>query len=715
MERRQFLQLGIGSLFALSLPKFGMAHPLPLDLPTTLQDNPLLHFDGLPSFGAVEISHITPAIDFLLKHNKDVVKRVCAQKSITWDNFYTPIEDAQNKLDRVWGVVAHLHSVKNSDALRAVYQDITKSTSDYESWFGMYRPLYEGFKKLAKSDAFKTYTQAQQKAINDALLDFKLSGVALTGDKAERYTQVVARLSELSTQFSNNVLDADMGWELVIDDKAKLSGLSDIALQKAEQSAKSKDKTGYRFGLDVPSYLAITTYADDRELRKQMYEAYRTRASDKGQNAGKWDNTPIINELIDLRLELAQLLGYKNYAQYVLAKRMAKDTDEVLGFLKDLLAKTRPTAKKQMQDLQKYGRDIGVLGQDDKIEPWDFAYLSEKQKQALYDIDKEALRVYFPVDKVLNGMFEVTRRLFGVDVREKTGVSLPHPDTRFFELYQDGKHIASFYLDLFARENKRGGAWHSTAIGHFKKSTGDTQKPVSMLVCNFGGATGDKPALLLHSEVETLFHEFGHGLHHMLTQVDVLALSGTRVPRDAVEFPSQMLENWTWDKDVLALISAHYETGEPIAMDMVQKMQTAKNYLSATSIVRQLEYALFDFRLHVEHKQGDKKTLSRLRDDIRQNVSVLGEPDWVRMAHSFNHIFSGGYSAGYYSYLWSEVLASDAFTRFENEGLFNQQTGQDFINAILSQGGADEPMRLFERFMGRKPKNDALLKARGIA
>lgn len=424
---------------------------------------------------------------------------------------------------------------------------------------------------------------------------------------------------------------------------------------------------------------------------------------------------PIINELIDLRLELAQLLGYKNYAQYVLAKRMAKDTDEVLGFLKDLLAKTRPTAKKQMQDLQKYGRDIGVLGQDDKIEPWDFAYLSEKQKQALYNIDKEALRVYFPVDKVLGGMFEVTRRLFGVDVREKTGVSLPHPDTRFFELYQDDKHIASFYLDLFARENKRGGAWHSGAVGHFKKSTGDTQKPVSMLVCNFGGATGDKPALLLHSEVETLFHEFGHGLHHMLTQVDVLALSGTRVPRDAVEFPSQMLENWTWDKDVLALISAHYETGEPIPMDMVQKMQTAKNYLSATSIVRQLEYALFDFRLHVEHKQGDKKTLSRLRDDIRQNVSVLGEPDWVRMAHSFNHIFSGGYSAGYYSYLWSEVLASDAFTRFDKEGLLKRQTGQDFVNAILSQGGADEPMKLFEQFMGRKPQNDALLKAHGIS
>lgn len=714
MERRQFLQLGLGAMVAMSLPKFGVAKSLPLNLPERLTTNPLLNFEDLPDFNAIRIEHIKPAMDFILQYSIHAVETLTEQKNITWENFYAPLEDVQNKQERIWGVISHLHSVKNSDELRTVYQDVQKQFTEYDTWFGMYRPLYLGFEKLKKGKAYATYTKAQKKAIDDALLGFKLSGVALQGEKAERYGKVVARLSELSTQFSNNVLDADMGWELLVDDDKKLAGLSDMAIQKAKQSATAKDKTGYRFGLDIPSYLAITTYADDRELRKQMYEAYRTRASDKGANAGKWDNTPIMQEMIELRLELAKLLGYDNYAQYALATRMAKSTKEVLGFLNDLLAKTRPTAKQQMQELESYGRTIGALGQDDIIQAWDFAYLSEKHKKSLYDVDKEALRVYFPVDKVLSGLFEVTHRLFGVVVREKKGVPVPHPDTRFFELYQEDKHIASFYLDLFARENKRGGAWQSSLIGRYHKDNGEIQKPVSMLVCNFGGATADKPALLLHSEVETLFHEFGHGLHHMLTTVDVLSLTGTRVPRDAVEFPSQMLENWTWDKDVLPLISEHYQTGESIPMSVIEKMQQAKNHQSATAIVRQLEYGLFDFRLHVEHQKGDKGSIARIREDIRQNVSVLGEPEWVRMAHSFNHIFSGGYSAGYYSYLWSEVLASDAFTRFDKQGLLNRQIGREFVEAILSQGGSDEPMVLFEKFMGRKPKTDALLKARGI-
>lgn len=715
MNRRGFLQCGLGGMFIMSLPKFGVANPSIPVLNEALASNPLLNFEGLPDFSLIEPKHIKPAVDYVIEHATNVIEALSGQNHITWQNFYAPLEDAQNKLDRVWSTISQLHSLNNSEDLREVYDDAEESLVEFGTWSGMYRPLYDAFNKLKQGAEYAQYSRAQKKAIDNALRDFRLSGVTLEGEDAKRYAEISAQLSKLSTEFSNNVLDSEMGFEILIDDVQKLSGLSESALSKAKQSAESKGKSGYRFGLDYPSYSAIVTYANDRKLRKQMYQAYRTRASDQGPNAGKWDNTAIMNEMASLRLASAKLLGFNSYAEYSLATKMAQSPAQVLGFLKDLLSKTHNKARQEVKELKGYAVQKGLLKASDELMPWDFAYVSEKLKQERYDVDKEAIREYFPIDQALHGLFETAKRLFGVLVREKAGVSVIHPDVRFFEMFRDGRHIASFYLDLFARENKQSGAWHSSVVSRYKTLTGMVQLPVSMIVCNFSGGSDDKPALLLHDDVETLFHEFGHGLHHMLTTVDVRAVSGINgVAWDAVEFPSQLLENWTWDAKALTLISRHYQTGETLPEKLINKMLESKNYQAATSMVRQLEYALFDFRLHSEYQPNDSNVVAKIREDIRLNVSLMNEPDWVRMANSFSHIFAGGYSAGYYSYLWAEVLSSDAFTRFEREGVFNRKTGQDFVDAFLSQGGSDDAMVLFEKFMGRAPDTDALLKSKGI-
>lgn len=711
MQRRHFLQLSAGSLLAMGLPRFGFAQELPLNLPERLQDNPLLQFSGLPDFANIRPEHVVPAMEFLVQYSIHVVETLTAQKTITWQSFYLPLEDAQNKMERMWSSVYHLHSVKNSPELRTAFTDAQKRFTDYATWFGMYRPLYQAFLKLKKSKEYPRYSKAQKRAIDNALLDFKLSGVALSGSQAKRYGQVVKRLSELSTKFGNNVLDANMGWDLVIDDVAKLKGLTELGLASAKKQAESKGVAGYRFTLDFPSYASVVQYADDRALREQMFRAYRTRASDQGPTAGKWDNTAVINELLDLRLEMANLLGFKNYPEYALAKRMAESPKQVMDFLNNIVKLCQTKAKEEVANLQAYGQKLGLI---DVLQPWDYGYLTEKQKKELFDIDKEMVRVYFPEQKVLTGMFEVAKRLFGIDVAEKTGVSTWHKDVRFFEVFKNGQHIASFYLDMYARKDKRGGAWMSSTIDRRRDGQGQLQLPVAQIVCNFEEPVAGKPALLVHNDVVTLFHEFGHGLHQMLTQVEVMAVSGINgVAWDAVEFPSQMLENWAWNQESLALISSHYQTGEPLPKEMVDKLLAAKNYHAATNILRQMEYALFDFRLNLEHKRGDKTTLARVRDDIKKNA-IVADPKWTRMAHSFNHIFAGGYAAGYYSYMWADVLAVDAYSRFEKDGVFNAKTGQAYVDAFLGQGGSDEPMAMFRAFMGRNPKPDALLRQRGI-
>lgn len=714
MQRRQFLQLGALGLAALHFSRFAAAAPAAaFRLPEKLKNNPLLDFSGLPRFDAIKPEHVNPAIDFLLAENRKATDRLTAQKNITWDSFYLPLADIGDKLNRAWGIVGHLHGVKNSDALRKAYDEADKKVTDFQTWYGQHKGLFRSFSRLKNSPEFAAYSVAQKKAVDDALLDFRLSGIALPPAQQKQYARISARLSELASKYSNNVLDANMGWEKIITDRKRLSGLSERALTAAAESAKSKGKKGYRFTLDYPSYSAVMTYADDAELRREMYTEYATRASDQGSNAGKWDNSAVIRELLSLRLQLAKLLGFKTYTEYALATRMAESPEQVLNFLNDILKRSRPQAQRETEDLRRYAKER--FGKD-QLNVWDNAYYAEKLQNERYSVDTEMLRPYFPEQKVVSGLFEVSRRLFGIHIREKKGVPVWGPAVRFFEIdNENGEHIASFYLDLYAREHKRGGAWMDSAVERRRLADGSLQKPVAYLVLNTSPPSDGKPALFSHDDVTTLFHEFGHGLHQMLTAIDVGAVSGINgVPWDAVEFPSQMLEGWTWDKEALKLVSGHYETGEPLPGELIDKLLAAKNFQAARAVVRQLEFALFDFRLHHEYAPGKKDFIQKMARDIRHTVSVSPEPDWSRRSHSFNHIFSGGYAAGYYSYLWSEVLAADAFSRFEKDGIFNRATGRAFVDNILSQGGSRPPMTLFKGFMGREPQVDALMKQRGI-
>lgn len=714
MQRRHFLQLSALGIASMSLPTISLAKDTPLDIPTHLSDNPLLDYSGLPNFADTKPAHIKPAMEFLLQVARGKIEELTSQKNISWDNFYRPLESITDKIERSWHIASHLKSVMDSEELRGAYDETNKLLTEYGTWYGMYRPLYDAFNKLKTNAEYKTYSQAQKKAIDDALLDFKLSGIELTGKKAERYKEITKQLSELRTKFSNNVLDATKGWDLVINDKDKLKGLNDDALSAAKKSAESKQVDGYRFTLDYPSYSAIATYADDRSLRETMYKAYTTRASDQGPNAGKWDNTPVIGDIIALRTEMANLLGFKTYADYALATRMAENPQQVLDFLNKIVRLSKPKAKAEMDNLATYGKKFGI----DKLQSWDILYLAEKQQQELYQVDKEEVRAYFPEDKALSGMFEVANRLFGITVKERKGdFKAWHDDVRFFDVYDNSKLIAGFYLDMYARENKRGGAWMNSAVTRRKSDDGEVILPIAHIVCNFRAPVAGKPALLLHDDVTTLFHEFGHAIHHMLTTVDVAAVSGINgVAWDAVEFPSQMLENWTWDKDTLPLISGHHETGKPLPADLVDKMLAAKNYHAARWAMRQLEFGLFDFRFHHEYPNSkDKKNfLKTMRDDIKKNTSVQNEPEFTRFANTFSHIFAGGYAAGYYSYMWADVLAVDAYSRFEKEGVFNRKTGQAFVDAFLGQGGSQPPMVLFRKFMGRDPEPNAFLRSKGI-
>lgn len=695
MHRRHFLSLG--SVFM--LPSVSLA-----SLPPKLTHNPLLKFDGLPDFAHAKPAHIAPALAYLLGYNKEVVQFISTLDAPTWQNFYLPLQHAQNQLQRAWHIASHLSNVKDSKELRIAYEKGEAALSDYETWYGTYRPLYEGFLKLKQTKL----TPEQARTVANTLQDFELSGVALPADKSARYGEITKRLSELSTTFGNNVLDATMAYTLVIDDPKRLAGLPKSAVEAAQKRAKDKGKKGYLFGLDYPSYQAIMTYADDRELRRTLYRAYTIRASDQGDQT-RFDNTPVIQEIIALRYELANLLGYPTYADYALAKRMANTPSEVMGFLNNLLLHSRPKAQEETKQLEDFAKTLGI----ETLEVFDVAYVAEKHRAALYDIDQETLREYFELENVLAGLFGIAHDLFGIDIKEAKAAKVWDKSVRFFELYKDGTPIAMLYMDLYARDHKSGGAWMNSAIERVQDNQ-KLQLPVAHIVCNFEPPVKGK-TLLLHDDVTTLFHEFGHALHLMLTQGDILAISGINgVAWDAVEFPSQLLENWTWDKQALRRFAKHHQTQAPLDDATIERLIAAKNHLSARQMVRQLEFALFDFRLNHEYRPDGTDYPKNLREQIKTQVSVLPEPEWTRTAHAFSHVFAGGYAAGYYSYLWADVLSSDAFERFERQGLFNRQVGQEFVNAFLGQGGSKEPMAMFVAFMGRPPATDALLKARGI-
>lgn len=674
--------------------------------------NPLLEVTELPQFSKIKPEHIKPAITQLIKEGRETIEQVATIEQPTWENFYMPLAESSNKLNKAWSPISHINSVKNSKEWRDAYEACLPLLSEYSTWAGQHQGLYQGYLKLKQSAEFGTYSIAQKKAITDSLRDFELSGIALPPEKQKRYGEISARLSELNSQFSNNVLDATMGWDIIIENDADLRGLPQSALDAAKASAESKEKSGYRFTLEFPSYLPVMTYCENAELRKTMYEAFATRASDQGVNAGKWDNTANIDEKLKLRLEMAQLLGFNNYAELSLATKMAESPKQVTDFLEDLAQRSKAQGEKELQELYDFVKnEFGITA----LNAWDIAFYSEKQKQALYSINDEELRPYFPEQRVISGLFELMRRLFNLHIERQQGIDVWHEDVHFYKIFDKSDRLCgSFYLDLYARENKRGGAWMDDCVNQRLLANGELQKPVAYLTCNFNKPIGDKPALFTHDEVTTLFHEFGHGIHHMLTQIEVGDVSGINgVPWDAVELPSQFLENWCWEEEALAFISGHYETGEPLPKEKLTQLLKAKNFQAAMFVLRQLEFGLFDFRLHLTEPRENivLETLQAVKDE----VSVVKTPTWNRFPHSFSHIFAGGYAAGYYSYLWAEVLSSDAFSRFEEEGIFNQETGKSYLENILSRGGSEEPMVLFERFRGRKPTLDALLRHKGIA
>jgi oligopeptidase A len=680
-----------------------------------MSDNPLLTMTGLPPFSRITAEHVEPAIDTLLAENRKAVDELlAATEDYTWDNLIQPLEDMDDRLSRVWSPISHMNSVVNSEALRTAYNACLPKLSEYGTEMGQNVRLYQAYKVIKDSKQYGQLDTAQKKVIDNALRDFHLSGVDLPDDQKARFKKIQQQLSQLTTKFEENVLDATQGWTKHIDNEARLAGLPESARAMAKQAAAQKQLNGWLFTLDFPSYFAVMTYADDRKLRSEMHKAYVTRASDQGPNAGKWDNSEVMGEILALRHELAQLLGYQTYAERSLVTKMADTPERVLGFLHDLAKCSKPVADKELHELEDFARNEQGVTQ---LEPWDISFYSEKLRQHTYAISQEELKPYFPETSVIPGMFEVVKRLYGMHIQMVDSVDVWHPDVRFYEIRDDqGALRGEFYLDLYARENKRGGAWMDNCIGRKRNADNSIQTPVAYLTCNLTPPIGDEPALFTHDEVITLFHEFGHGLHHMLTRIDHVGVSGINgVAWDAVELPSQFMENWCWEKEALDLIAEHYQTGDNIPEEMYHKMYAAKNFQAGMQMVRQLEFALFDFRMHHEYVSDEGAHIQQILDEVRQEVAVIKPAPYNRFQHGFTHIFAGGYAAGYYSYKWAEVLSADAFSLFEEEGIFNYQTGLRFLHAVLEQGGTREPMELFVEFRGREPEIDALLRHSGIA
>ena len=667
--------------------------------------------DGLPIFSAIEPASIKPAIEKAIAACKSEIDDVVASKDYSYLNLVLRLEEADDRLSKIFSPVSHMNSVVSSDELREAHDACLPLLSEYGTWVGQHEGLYNAYASLKASDEFATLSEEQQKVIENAVRDFTLSGVALPAEQKKRFAEIQAKLSELSSTFSNNVMDATMGWTKHITDEAELAGMPESALEAAAQAAHQKDLQGWLFTLDIPSYLPVMLYADNRELREEMYRAYATKASDQGPNAGKWDNTEIIKETLTLRTELAELLGFSSYAERSLATKMADSTEQVIGFLRDLAAKSKSQAEKELEEVRAYAKDKHGVSE---LAAWDLPYYSEKLKQEKYTISDEMLRPYFPEDKVLSGLFEVVHRLYGLIIIEQPGIDTWHKDVRYFTITDDADVMrGSFYLDLYARAKKRGGAWMDECRVRREKMNGELQLPVAYLTCNFNAPVGDKPALFTHDEVVTMFHEFGHGIHHMLTKMSVAGVSGINgVPWDAVELPSQFLENWCWEEDALNFISGHYETGEPLPSDLLERMLAARDYQSAMQMVRQLEFSLFDFLLHSE--KGSEVDVQGTLDKVREEVAVVIPPSFNRFQNGFGHIFAGGYAAGYYSYKWAEVLSADAYSKFEEDGIFNRDTGKAFLENILEMGGSKPPMDLFVAFRGREPQVDALLRHSGI-
>ena len=676
---------------------------------TSHSANPLLDFSGLPQFDRVQPQHVVPAVEQLLTEGRALLERLATDPAEPrWDNFARPLEDMEERLSRAWSQVGHMNAVVNSPELREAYNACLPKLTDFYSDLSQDERLYAKFRALSASKEFGTLNRAQQKIVENELRDFRLGGAELPDDQKARFKEIQEALSKLAAKFEENLLDTTNDFAHYVEDAAELKGLPEDALQAAEAAAKADGKTGYKFTLHFPSYMPVLQYADNRALRELLYRAYATRASEFGKP--EWDNTGLIKEILQLKREAAQLLGYRNYAEMSLATKMADSPQQVVEFLDTLARRAKPFAERDMQELTDYAKKLGIAD----MQAWDVAYVSEKLREEKYAFSDQEVKQYFPEQKVLAGLFKVVETIFGVQVR-KAQAPVWHDDASFYEITDKaGQPVGQFYLDLYARNNKRGGAWMDEAIT--RRRIGDkVTLPVAFLTCNFSAPVGGKPALFTHDEVITMFHEFGHGLHHMLTQVDDYSVSGIKgVEWDAVELPSQFMENFCWEWDVLRHMTAHVETGEHLPKELFDKMVAAKNFQAGMQTVRQIEFSLFDMRLHGDFDPAGSKTPLDLIEEVRDEVAVVRPPKWNRFPNNFSHIFAGGYAAGYYSYKWAEVLSADAYSLFEEHGVLCEETGRRFWAEVLAMGGSRPALESFVAFRGREPSIDALLRHNGM-
>jgi len=669
--------------------------------------NPLLAAHALPPFTRIEPAHVEPAIRQLLEQNRDELTRRLAAGASGWDGIVAPVERMQHRLSRAWSPIGHLNGVMNTEALRAAFNACLPLLSAYHTEIAQNAQLCAAYQRVADTEAGRL-SAPQRKLLDNALRDFRLAGVALPEERKNRFRQVMERLSLAQSKFDENVLDATNAWSRHVTDAAELDGLPPTVLERARSAAQAKGQPGWWFTLDAPNYQAVLMHGAVESLRREFYTAWVTRASDQGPHAGQWDNTALMAEILALRHEAATLVGLKSFAEYSLATKMAHEPATVLDFLRRLAQLSRPAAERECRELEAFaGR---------RLQAWDVAFFSERLKRERLQVSEEALRPYFPVPRVLAGLFAVASRLYGIRIVARQDVEVYHPDVRFFDvLERDGTRRGGFFLDLYARPKKRGGAWMDECVGRMRID-GEAALPIAYLVCNFTPPAGESPSLLTHNEVLTMFHEFGHGLHHMLTRVDFPSVAGINgVPWDAVELPSQFMENFAWREEVLPLISAHVATGEPLPIEMLRKLQASRTFQAGMQTVRQLEFGLFDFRVHAEYRPQSGPRIAEILAEVRDEVAVVRPPAFNRFAHNFQHVFSGGYAAGYYSYKWAEVLSADAFGAFEENGVFDPATARGFLHAILERGGSVDAMEAFVAFRGHAPQIEPLLKQMGLA
>ncbi len=677
---------------------------------TSINTNPLLDFSGLPRFKDIKTEHVVPAIDYLLAKAATQLEQTASTPAIqaTWNDTSLPLDLATEELSRAWGVVNHLHSVADSEELRSAYNTCLPKVTEFWTNLGQDDRLYSIYKAIGQSDESKSFTSARKKVIENSLRGFKLGGAELPADKKPRFSAIQERMAAITAKFSENVLDATNAFEHVLTDESDLQGIPDYAKEAARELAKAENKEGYKFTLQFPSYFPVLQYADNRKLRETLYEAYAKRASEFGP--AELDNTALTKELLELRLEEAQMLGYRHFGDLSLVPKMAKSPEEVIAFLHELATKAKPFGQKDLAELKAFAAE--ELGMTD-LQSWDISYVSEKLKQKKYAFSDLEVRQYFQEDRVLDGLFKLTEKLFSVKIQAATA-ELWHEDVRFFEVMKEGKAIAHFYLDPYARQSKKSGAWMDDARGR-KATPKGVQTPVAYLTCNYTKPPKGKAAQLSHDDVQTLFHEFGHGIHHMLTRVDELDVAGINgVEWDAVELPSQFMENFAWEWSVVESLTAHETTGAPMPKALFDKMVAAKNFQSGLMTLRQIEFSMFDMLIHTELDPQSGRTVMDVLADVRKEVAVLNPPAYNRFPNSFTHIFAGGYAAGYYSYKWAEVLSCDAFAMFEETGIDNPETGKKFLEEILSVGGSRPAAESFKAFRGRDPSIEALLRHTGM-